>query len=302
MRAPHYFAVLALAAILLPGCGSSGGAAGSSGNGPAIEAKAKLPASTPVRLVLLSDLAAGRSKVGERVIFLVGEDVRSSDRLIAIPKGSLAEGEVAWSRSEGMLSAAMNRPARLTVKLLSLRLPGGGTVPLSAAPDGKSDEPYAFDRGNTQIQRVADEVAEMVKGAEQSAVETLAQSLDTFLQTGDAGALNSSEASREALSRILQAPEFDKARSLMANGNPEKSAEPLSRLIREARGGSVASLAAPELALALGALQEFGKLVGSIDAGLGRVFRGRTLRAHPGTDVQAYLASDFEVSVQVGGR
>src|SRR5688572_26788030 len=75
-----------------------------------------VPKGAPVALVLAKQLNAGEAKEGEFVPLLVFEDVKIAGRT-AIPKGTLAEGEVTWSRSEGTLSGLVNTPARLEIKL-----------------------------------------------------------------------------------------------------------------------------------------------------------------------------------------
>src|SRR5262245_27815736 len=81
-----------------------------------------------VDLLLLRQIEAGSTREGTLVPFMVAEDVRNPTGDVVIEKGTIAEGEVTWSRSEGTMSGMMRKPARLEVAIKRTRAPGGETI------------------------------------------------------------------------------------------------------------------------------------------------------------------------------
>lgn len=264
-----------------------------SGSAPASVTAISLAAGTEVPLTLLRQIEAGDAREGLLVPFMVAADVKDSAGSVLISKGSVTEGEVTWSRSEGTLSGLMNQPARLAVKLKHTRGAGDVTVPLCADRD-KPDEAYQFTRENTGKPWERDEFDSMDAGLN----EAVARSLAEFMETGDASRLSADTQAREWLLQATRKPGLEAARAYLDPEAPERGqAEELERVVRHVRDGSITKLAGGEVMLAVTALQQFGKLAQSVEQSLSGKLKGRTIKAYVGTPVTAYVARDVQVKV-----
>lgn len=86
--------------------------------------------STPIRMKLMSPLSSSTAKVGDDVSFEVSDDI-FVDRLLLIPKGSLALGVV----NEAEPRKALGRGGKLGVLVRSVRLADGEQVVLRSGTD-----------------------------------------------------------------------------------------------------------------------------------------------------------------------
>lgn len=265
-----------LAMALLYGCSQS----------PVASAPVIVRAGTPVHLILAKQLNAGDTKQGEFVPLLVADDVLVDGR-IAIPKGSLATGKVTWSRSEGTLSGLMNQPARLEITLESLRL-NGDSIGLAADPSD-SNKPFAFGRDNTGRPPSDDAKIESVLKDELN--RQLAEKI-TELFDGKSPDLSTPE-SQVALERIAGEMGLQNTQNLIEGGkaNVGQIASTIERLQR----GDISSLARGDLSLSLGTVMELADLAGGLGSRISRSLKGRTIRAYPGTRVEAFIASDSKL-------
>lgn len=290
-------ATIAVAALGLAGCSESGsGEAAPTPKNVAV----KIDAGTPVPLMLLTEMAAGSTDVGSKALFMVADDVKDGAGNIVLKRGSLAEGEVVWSRSEGMLSGIVNQPARLAVKLGSVNAADGTEIPMRAEKEAKEDEPYQFNRENTAGQKLDAELDKLAE-ANQDTLKNLSEGLESYLATGDPSKLEASADVKSALDRLLHSGDLEGARkSLDPKDQGASDLRTLSGVIGKLKEGSVSAVAASEVLLAVSALEELGKLAGSAEKSLGRIFRGRTLKAHVGTRLKAYCAKDATITVPAG--
>lgn len=241
---------------------------------------------TQVHLILAKQLNAGDAQPGEFVPFLVAEDV-IVDGQIAIPKGTLAEGEVTWSRSEGSLSGLMNQPARLEVKIKSLKLDSGElTLAIDSEDLGKA---YAFNRDNTG-KPAADEtkVDELLKD---ELNRQLAEKL-TELFDGKTPDLTSPD-SKLALDKIAGEMCLNDTRKLLDQG--QANVGQLASTIERLQKGDLSGVAKGDLSLSLGAVMELANLVGGLGDKVSRTLKGRTIRAYPGTRIEAMVAEEKKI-------
>lgn len=275
-----------LAAFGLAGCGANAPA-------PAKIAtrEVTLEAGVEVPLILLRQISAGSTRQGTLVPFMVAEDVKTADGAVAIPKGTIAEGEVTWSRSEGSLGGLMNQPARLAVKFNRTRGAGGETVELCANRD-QPEEAYAFTRDNTGLPdaRLTGELRQ--KLGESDVAERLDAAISGFFETGDASKLDLEADAREWLRQLIRENDMKALDDSLAKGGSD-----LGRVAKHIQDGSLTQLAAPDLVLAVTAMQQLGQLAHSLERGLSRTLKGRTIKAYVGTPVTAYVGKEAKVKV-----
>ncbi|MBI5708640.1 MAG: hypothetical protein HZC36_16775 [Armatimonadetes bacterium] len=290
-----FLAIPVIASVLFAVAGCSGQTVI---NPPDKQVQATLSAGTKVPLVLLTDLRAGTADVGAKVALVVSEDIKDSQGRVLVPRGTLAEGEVAESRSEGMLSAAMNRPARLAVRFFTIKPEGQNAIAITAAPKSEGDEVFRFTSENSVPGRLEAEVKNLVDGTQRATVEDLNQALEQFLSAGNAENLRGGAETERALRQLLDATDLKSAKKYLSEDG-KSSLDDLGKLLASARSGSITALSTGDIALALNALKELGELAGSIEQGLKGAFRGHTIHAQVGTGVTAYVARDAQVTVRI---
>lgn len=275
--------------VLLAGCGGPSPAPSEAKKAPITVALSKGKA---VPLILLRQIEAGGSREGLLVPFMVAEDVTDDAGHVLIEKGSVAEGEVTWSRSEGTLGGLMNQPARLAVRFNRTRASGGESVNLCADLE-KPDEAFQFTRENTGRSEV--ESGQTLEGALN---ETVARSLNEFFTTGDPSRLDAETEARQWLIEATKAPGMEAARAYLDPDAPQRAqAGDLQRVVKHLQDGTITKLAAPELMLAANALSELGRLASSVDRSLGAKLKGRTIKAYAGTKVSAFVKEEVKVKV-----
>lgn len=251
-----------LIAIFLSGCKSET----SSAKTPT-PAAIELISGTPIKLLLAQALSAGSTREGSQVRFLVAKDVVVDNRVV-IAKGAEAIGTVSWSRSEGSLSSVMNRPARLAVKLESVKAVDGSTVPLSTK--------IQFDRNNTSAAanvNVSDQL--WSDSAKREILTKIAQDLAEGRTPDVSGATE-----KEALASALQDLGLNDAKKLL---NDDKAT--FEGLLSTLAGSAVQPLG--QVDLALHAVKQLGGLVEGVGTRLGGIFKGRTIRAPIGMEITA---------------
>lgn len=268
---------LLFVSIALWGCGSqtSSGAAG--GKAATVEKGIEVP------LVLLRQIEAGSTREGTLVPFMVAEDVRNRAGDIVIEKGAIAEGEVTWSRSEGMLSGMMRNPARLEVAIKRTRAPGGETIALVSVPDDP-EKNFGFTRANTGLPDAR------IDNQRNDLTVRVQESIDEFFETGDASSLDAREEVREWVRRMAAENGMSDLRQKM-----DGSTSDLEKVVRNVRDGSITGLTGPEMVLALNAVVELGRLAHSVSRSIESKLKGRTIKAFVGTPAKAFVASDTTV-------
>jgi len=264
--------IIALAALVAAGCKKA----------PEPK-KVSLKQGVEIPLVLAANLEAGASKQGTVVPFIVTEDVIGDDGTVVVTKGAVGYGQVVWSRSEGTLSAMMNKPARLDIRLDYVTSKDGQKVKIEAE-QGKGNEAYEFNRDNTgKIGESAAAEQAWSDPEKQKAMTTLMQLIERSKQSDLANDPQTTEL-LDKLSKDLN----------LSYGNLEtKSKERVSSLLGSVGNGDVsidrlARAALPEVT----ALLELTKVTGFIGKQIGGALKGRTIRAYVGTPVTAYTRTD----------
>lgn len=232
-----------------------------------------LAAGTEVPLILMTELASGGSRQGEEVVFLVTADVLGSDGKVAIRRGTLAFGRVAWSRSAGALSQFVNEPARLAVSVDRAEAIDGQVVYLRAT---ETEDPFHFTRENTAVLKRTNAVDKALADPDtKAAIEKLLKGLEgenmgTPSAVADlAEALGMQETKRLADSRTLN---------------------DLEQALKGISAGDIARVAAGDTSLVVSAITEIAGLRQVVGDRIGGLFKGRNIRAFPGTPLTAYVA------------
>lgn len=239
---------------------------------------------TRVPLLLAKQLNAGEADSGDYVPFLVAEDVVSEGRIV-IPKGTLVEGEVTWSRSEGTLSGFMNQPARLEVKIKSLQI-GEKSVALATSEEDP-EKAFAFTRDNTGRPSTDDTKVDEVLKDELN--RQLAEKL-TELFDGKSPDLSTPD-SKLALQKIAGEMGLNDTKRLL-NGGQDRVSQ-LATTIERLQKGDLQGVASGDLSLSLNSVMELANLVGGLGDKLSRTLKGRTIRAYPGTRIEVVIAEPF---------
>ncbi|MCX7800229.1 MAG: hypothetical protein N2109_07805 [Fimbriimonadales bacterium] len=250
--------------------------------------KVVLARGTPVRLMLLAEVHAGQADEGQVVPLMVLEDKKDPSGRILLRRGEPAQARVARSRGAGALSGLINQPARLSIVLDQTKAADGTQVLLSADPSGRRDAEYAFTRDNTGYPRVWEQALNDER-------RELLQRLAEMLAENRGGNLANDPASSELVRQLADRLGLTGTQALAARGELEKA----TGLLGQIANGDVN----PNLLLSAGlhtvaAVTELTKLAAFVGDRLGGVFRGRTIRAHIGTELTAYVAKDAEVVPQ----
>ncbi|MBX3120248.1 MAG: hypothetical protein KF784_14375 [Fimbriimonadaceae bacterium] len=292
MRRMWIFGILA-GVVLVSGCGSGSSAKAETPEAAKSRAvEVTLTKGQPVQLMLAKRLDAGSCKQGDYVPLLVAEDLQDAAGNIVFPRGSVVDGEVTWSRSEGTLSGVMGQPARLEIKLKGLKLDSNHFVALCADADD-SEKAYAFNRSNTGVAGTESTRLEQLLQEEVSR-QTLEKVSMMF--NGEDVDLDSEE-SKAALDRIAQELGLNQTKRTVESGRSGISG--VNDSIRQLQKGNLLTLANGEGALALGAVMELANLAGQVGGKLSASLKGRTIRAYPGTRLTAYVTEDSKVTIFV---
>jgi hypothetical protein len=276
--------IILVSGLLLAGCGAQ----------PQAEAKqveeATLAAGTPVQAILLQEISAGATDEGEEVALMVSEDVKDAKGRVVVPKGSPVVAEVTLSRSEGTLSALMNQPARLNVRFKTLRAADGTTVELSADLEDREAE-FEFTRANTGRGEPSRKLESLL---EDEANEEAMAALQQLFESGDVRSLDSAD-TRDRLQRIADEIGLE-GTSRVIRQNELSQVGDLLQAVR--RGSNLATLASGGSLAVVDAALELASVAGHVGGRLSRMVKGRTIRAHVGTPVTAYVVEEVVVKIR----
>ncbi|HZH98190.1 MAG TPA: hypothetical protein VEX38_04400 [Fimbriimonadaceae bacterium] len=266
--------------LMLTGCGMMGG-----------KKAVSLAPGTELDLMLLTQLDAGSSKEGQQVPLMVVKDIKVDDEVV-IPRGAAAKGKVAWSRSEGTLSALVNRPARLAVSLDEVQAADGAWIKLSAEQSLKPDATYQFTRENTSDIDFREKLSSL--WGKQDTQKLLLNIHDAF----QSGSEPDYEAIKDpaALKQLAEELKLESTSKLIDQGKLDTA----NQILDQVRRGNLVTLAAGDLALAAGAVVELAHLARAIDGRISRMLKGRTIRAHVGTVIKGYVAEEAKIVPQKG--
>lgn len=276
------FAVLALLAIgggaywyIAAGNDAPTSGVAASGKHPQIRAVAK--SGTRVPLMLMNKLASGDSKVGETAVFLVTGNISDGSGNVVIPQGSIVTAKVVQSRSAGAVSALLNEPARLVIEFGELR---SGDVTAKVETRAKNPDELQLTADNTGLPELAADLGAVWDDPEtrQGLQELAKVVLEGKVPGQEAAKLMERTAERLKLSSTADAIRGDHLDTLARVGDSLAS-------------GSV-SFATGDLMATAAALQELLGLAGAVSSRLEGIFKGRNVRAYPGTEFEVFLAED----------
>jgi hypothetical protein len=226
-----------------------------------------------VSLLLLTELSAGGSPEGKRVALLVTEDFTAPNGT-NVPKGSIAYRKVHWSRSAGALSGLFNEPARLAIKLDSVAGMDGN--PVALVPVGADKEGvFHFHGGNTGIERASDAIEEVLNdaGAKEALEVMLGGLLGKEMGSNEVVALL---AKRLSLANIAKLVEVNSLGDLVGT-------------FKSIAAGEITRIGTAHAGIVIEAVTELTGLRKSVGDRIAGLFRGRTIRAYPGTPVRAIV-------------
>jgi hypothetical protein len=243
---------------------------------------AKVPAGTRLPVMLMTKLASGDTKAGETAVFLVTEPIRSPNGHVVIPQGSLVTAKVTKSRAAGALSSLLNEPARLIIEFERLNA-NGRTAEVATSAQGERQLELTAD--NTGVPRVAGNFARLWD--EPEARQALQELANVVLDGKPA-----SKESSEMLERVAQKLEL---RSTV-DAIREENLDVVARIGSTLASGSTA-VATGDILSSAAALQELVGLAGLVSSRLEGIFKGRNVRAYPGTTYEVFLQEDYTVSI-----
>lgn len=235
----------------------------------------KVDEGTEVPLILLTELSSGGSEKGKDVAFMVSADVVSSDNRVLIPKGAIAYGKVEWSRAAGAISKFLNEPARLAVTIDRTVAVDGKTVMLKAT---KNNEPFHFTGDNTGIDRASDELEKIL------ADEETKKSLQKMLE----GLSGADMGDSKIISMLAERLNLGSMRKL-ADTN---SLNDLIGALKGIAAGEIARVATGQATLVIEAIAELAGIRKTVGDRISGLFKGRNIKAFPGTPVTAYVAKE----------
>ena len=241
-----------------------------------------------IPLILARNIEAGKDAKGTTVPFIVSQDVTAPDQTVVVPKGTVCYGKVIWSRNEGTLSAVMNQPARLDIRIDYVTLKDGQKVNLAIEP-GQDTDTYEFTRANTGK---VDESPEALQAWSDTEKQKLMTTLIQLIDRSKKSDLSNDPQTDELLTRI------SKDLNLSYSGLEKGSKERVSSLLGTIGNGELnidklAKAALPEIT----ALIELTKLTGFVGKQIGGVLKGRTIKAYMGTPVTVYTKSTQQFTI-----
>ncbi len=259
---------------------------------------ARLAEGARVELLLLRQLSAGGSKKDTAVPFQVAKDVVDGAGNVVIRQGTIAEGKVVWSRSEGTLSGMLGQPARLAVKFEATQAVDGIKVSLCASAE-KPDDPYHFTQKNTGKPWERKDFDKVAESEGRQMLEAFASSLNQYLETGEGGLADGHY--REWLQRIAQDPGMEALRRYVdSNALDKREESELGSVLRDISAGRLDRISGGEAMLAFSALTQLSRVVQAAEHSLSRRLKGRTIKAYIGTPASAYVSSEVTVRLSDG--
>ena len=284
VRIAFLFSISILIACCLGGCNQKPLASAESP-----KKAVQLSKSTAVNLILLKELEAGKSAEGDVVPLMVIDDVKGPGGDVVIGKGTLAYGKVTWSRGEDLLSGLSNRPARLSLTVDRTTATDNTEVTLTADMQMRPGEALQLDRGNTGNSTLSTAIETAWK--DPSSQSTLNE-LNQLFATGTVPESLKSGDANERLKKLSEQLQTKGILNLTTQGKVSDAIE----LVKGINGTS------PQLDMkggsgleTLAAFVEMASIAGTVGDKLSRMLKGRTIRAHIGTPIKAYVSETVTV-------
>jgi hypothetical protein len=242
-----------------------------------------------VPLILIKELQAGADAVGTIVPFMAAEDAVDPAGNVVVRKGAVAYGKVVRSRAEGTLSALVNQPARLEITIFKIEGVDRSEIKLSAVKGGAQTEPLELNRANTGK---PDNSQKLDQAWDNEEYQQELRSLAQLIQTSKNSDLSANPATSDLLKKLSTDLDLRSTAGLKDKSDVDKVARMLGQI---ATGqNDLEALGAASMGQ-LGAVIELTKVVGYVGNRLGDALKGRTIRAHVGTPLKAYVVEEVRV-------
>jgi hypothetical protein len=241
---------------------------------------ARLDKGTEVPLILMQQLSAGGSQVGEEVAFMLTEDLKAADGSVLVPRGAIAYGRVSWSRSAGALSKITNEPPRLAITVDRTTSIDKRTVLLEVTEDG---EPYQFSQKNTSPIRASAGIDQALKD------DQTKSELERLFRAFEGDSMGDERVIRELAEKLGL-----KSTEKMAR---EHSIRDIESIVKQIVQGEATRVVGGQTTLIIDTIAELAGLRFSVGDRIAGVFRGPTIHAYPGTPVTAYVAEDMDIRI-----
>jgi hypothetical protein len=199
----------------------------------------------------------------------------SDDNRVLVPRGAVAYGRVAWSRAAGAVSKFLNEPARLAISIDRTVSTDGKTVYLRAT-NTKDNEPFHFTGENTGVERASEELEKVL------ADETSKKALEEML-----GGLSGKDMGSSDIIAALAGRLNLNATKQLAEANSLKD---LVGVLKGIAAGQVTRVATGHALLIIDSIGELAGIRKSVGDRISGLFKGRNIKAFPGTPVTAYVA------------
>ena len=231
-------------------------------------------AKVEVPLLLLTELSSGGSEVGKRVAFMVTADVPGPDGKVVVPKGAVAYGKVVWSRASGAISKFLNEPARLAITLENVAGADGKALSLTAIGADAKGVLHLNDE-NTGIERASEAVEQVLNDPDaKKALEVMLGGLiGKEMGANDVVAIL---AKRLNLANIAKLVEVNSLGDLVGT-------------FKSIAAGEITRIGTAHAGLVIEAITELTGLRKSVGDRIAGLFKGRNIRAYPGTPIKATI-------------
>ncbi len=229
----------------------------------------------PLKLMLLGNIASGRTKVSIPVPFMVTEDVTDSGGKVVLPAGTIIYAKVARSRGANIVISAIRQPSRLAISFDGIRSADGAALSVSAENNSSKSE-VSIPRG---IRR--QEVSAVMKQLLEDP-----QARQTLIQIADVFNGGKSPAKGDILNTVFQKLQMANSAQLLANGSLGNAVT----LIHTIETGSLQRLPTNEVALLTGAIREMAGLAGQVTRRASGLLKAPSVFAYVGTPFTVYAA------------
>ncbi len=256
----------------------------------------KVVRGTEVKLMLLEKLDSGGTEVGHHAPFVLCEDVKDATGKVLIPIGTPIRGVITQSRAAGALSAVMNSPARLRMKIFPIELAGGSKIELAGQLDSEdSDFGFTGDSiSSPSANVVSDSTYEDVAKKEAlAAITEIIEGSKTLEQ------LKAELSDDQKLNNLLH--QFGYSQTEQIIGKQKSAAEGINRIaatLDSLRRGNISALSGGEATLVLAAIEELGGLASEVGDKIRGIFKGRNIRPSIGSRISVFVANDTDVLIR----
>lgn len=256
-----------------------------------------VPADTEVELITLQAVSSDGSDVGDKLTFVVGSDIKSTDGNVAIPEGTKVQAVISKSRGANALSGLINQPARISVELNPIEVSEGQTIVLSGNVDDNPSE-YAFKREDGLPSGDPQVLKDMMQDA---ATQQLFKDLGDAIERGENPQDLASRLSENPAFKMMLEQERMKYSKRFSNSKADAEAgvQDLLKSFSEIKKGNLAAVSDMDVSLILSAVGEMGSMVEDAQDTLKGVMKGRNIRIPIGSRIKVKTAQSSTWTVKL---